>query len=280
MAYENIAAGHDGVIACRTSKDGLSWGGPTEIGQVVSAARAKARQSPEIACINDGSTYGRIVLRGMNDTCSPNKCFTSTDAGKTWQLMDAPLTAVRDESRGSGWSGTFIASGNYLYELNNAYNGSYNEIRFGSGVVCGNQLIVDGVNYKLVNAVTEYCVDNNHTKKCGARLLLQESTGDGAQLWRTRQLDDGAFLLLCNASGLALDVPEGSLESGARIWQWNPNETAAQSWSFIQEKDGTYRIKNQKSGLYLDAENTECGANLIQKEYAESPTQKWRIERQ
>lgn len=281
MAYENIAAGHDGVITCRTSEDGLSWGDPTQTGTPVAAGEAMARQCPEIACVDDGSRYGRIVLRGMNDTCAPSQCFTSADAGKTWQLMDAPLTAVRNESRGSGWSGTFIASGSCLYELNNAYNGSYNEIRFGSGVVYGDRLIAHGADYKLVNAATGYCIDNSGAQRMGARLILQQDTGEVLQQWHTRRLDDDVFLLLCNASGLALDVPEGSLESGVRIWQWNPNETPAQSWVFIPEQDGTYRIKNQKSGLYLEAEdqNAAGGANLIQNEYADTLTQKWRFER-
>ncbi len=281
MAYENIAAGHDGIVACRTSEDGLSWGDPAQTGMPVVAGGASARQCPEIACVEDGSRYGRLVLRGMNDTCAPNQCFTSTDAGQTWQLMDAPLTAVRNESRGSGWSGTFIAAGNCLYELNNAYNGSYNEIRFGSGVVCGDRLIADGAEYKLVNAATGYCIGNRGAQQMGARLILQQDTGEASQQWRTRRLAGDAFLLLCGASNLALDVPEGSLESGARIWQWNPNETPAQSWTFVQAQDGTFRIKNLKSGLYLDIENQsiECGENLIQSEYADTSTQKWRLVR-
>ncbi len=154
MAYENIAAGYDGIISCRVSEDGIHWGAPEELGTVVTADNSSAYQCPAIACMDDGSTYGRLFLRGMNDNCSPTQCFTSTDGGETWSLIDAPLTAVRNESVGSGWSGAFLARGNLLIELGNAYNGSYNEIRCGFGVLQGEELIVPGEEYTIVNAKT------------------------------------------------------------------------------------------------------------------------------
>lgn len=283
MAYENIAAGHNGIITCRTSTDGINWGDLDTVGTPVRTADGnEAHQCPEIACIDDGSTYGRIILRGMNDTCSPSKCFTSTDAGQTWQLIDAPLTAVRDESYGSSWSGTFVASQNRLYELNNAHTDSYNEIRFGSGVVLGDQLIVDGADYKLVNAATNYCIDDEAgSLKWGTNLILWEDNGLKTQSWHTKRLTNDVFSLLCNFSSLAMDNPEASQNNGTQIRQWEPNGAAAQGWIFVRDSDGAYRIRNQASGLYLDTENqsTDSHANLVQNSYSDSLTQKWYVER-
>jgi hypothetical protein len=174
MAYENIAAGYDGIISCRVSEDGIHWGDPEELGTVVNADHSSAYQCPAIACMDDGSTYGRLFLRGMNDNCSPNQCFTSTDGGETWSLIEAPLTAVRNESVGSGWSGDFLVKGNRLIELGNAYNGSYNEIRCGFGIVRGGELIIPGEEYAIVNTET------------GLRL---ESSG-----WQIRYVPDDLLL--------------------------------------------------------------------------------------
>ena len=282
MAYENIAAGHNGIISCRTSLDGIEWGDPEELGIPVRASGMEAHQCPEIACIDDGSTYGRIFLRGMNDTCSPSMCFTSVDAGQTWQLIDAPLTVTRDESHGSSWSGTFVATGNKLIELNNVFNGSYNEVRCGSGLLYGNQLIVAGADYKFVNVANGYCIDDaGGSTEWGNELILWNDNNLGTQSWHTEIITNDIFSFTCNFSGLAMDNPDGNTQAGTRIVQWDPNDSPAQGWIFVPSGDGAYRIRNQASGLYLDTENqsADVHTNLVQHQYSESATQKWNIQR-
>lgn len=282
MAYENIAAGHGGKITCRTSTNGIDWGDPAVLGTVVTAEGATAYQCPAIACIDDGSTYGRLFVRGMNDSCSPSKCFTSTDGGQTWSLIDAPLTAVRNESVASGWSGTFLAKGSRLIELNNANNGSFNEIRCSSGILYGNQLIVSGADYKIVNASNNLCLDDDGgSVEWGNEMILWSDNGLKTQSWHTKNITGEYFTLICNFSNLALDNPNGSLVVGKRMVQWDVNYSAAQRWKFIPTGDGSYRIQNEYSGLYLDTEgqSTAEHAYVVQNQYSESNTQKWRIER-
>lgn len=282
MAYENIAAGHGGKITCRTSTDGINWGEPTALGTVVTAEGATAYQCPAVACIDDGSEYGRLFIRGMNDTCSPSMCFTSTDAGQTWSLIDAPLTAVRDESVASGWSGTFLAKGNRLIELNNANNGTYNEIRCSSGILYGDQLIVSGADYKITNAATGYCIDDaGGSMDWGNEMILWRDNGLKTQSWHAKNISNEYFTLLCNFSGLALDNPSGSLVVGERMQQWDVNYSAAQRWRFVPTGDGYYRIQNEYSSLYLDTESQSTAehAYLVQNQYSDSNTQKWEVER-
>ncbi len=282
MAYENIAGGHGGIISCRTSSDGINWGSITTLGNTVAASGTSAYQCPEIACIDDGSTYGRIFLRGMNDTCSPSLCYTSTDAGQTWQLIDAPLTAVRKESVASSWSGTFVADGSRLIEVNNYYNGSYNEIRCGTGMLYGSQLIIDGADYKLVNVASGYCIDDaGGSMDWGNEMILWSDNGYHTQSWHTKNITGEYFSLICNFSDLALDNPNGSQQSGTRIVQWDKNYSAAQRWKFIPDGSGHFKIQNESSGLYLDTENqsTALHTYVVQNASSASNTQKWTLER-
>lgn len=281
MAYENIAAGHGGIITCRTSQDGLDWGPEQELGTAVTADGAAAYQCPMIALIDDGSAFGRIFLRGMNDSCSPSQCFTSTDKGATWQLIDAPLTARRYEPAGSGWSGTFVADGNKLIELNNYFNESFNEIRCGSGRLYGEQLIVDGADYKLVNAASGLCLDDaGGSMEWGNQMILWTDNGLPTQSWRLENRGS-LYTLICSFSELALDNPNGSMAAGTRMVQWDKNYSAAQSWQLIPDGEGKYRLRNEASGLYLDTENgsTETHAYIVQNSASDSDTQKWRLER-
>lgn len=44
MEYENIAAGHNGIITCRTSQDGSNWGSVTTVGTPVTVEETAAYQ--------------------------------------------------------------------------------------------------------------------------------------------------------------------------------------------------------------------------------------------
>lgn len=282
MAYENIHGGLDGIVSCRTSNDGINWGNVSTVGTTVTASGTEAHQCPAIAWIDDGSTYGRIFLRGMNDTCSGSLCYTSTDKGQTWQLIDAPLTAVRKESVASGWSGAFVVVDNTLVELNNYCNGTYNEVRCGTGNLYGDQLIVSGADYKIVNAANGYCLDDaGGSLEWGNEMILWTDNGLHTQSWHTENISSDWHTLICNFSDLALDNPNSSQTSGTRIVQWDVNQSSAQQWKFIPDGNGYYKIQNAASSLYLDTENqsTALEANVIQSTENASSTQKWTVER-
>ena len=217
----------------------------------------------------------------MNDTCSSSQLFASSDKGQTWQLIDAPLTSVRQESVGSGWSGTLVAASNKLIELNNCFNGSFNEIRCGSGTLYGDQLIVDGADYKVVNAASGLCLDDaGGSMDWGNEMILWESNGLETQSWNFANGPDG-YTLVCNFSGLALDNPNGSLTAGTRIVQWDKNYSTAQQWRLAPQGDGTFKIQNVASGLYLDTEgsSTQAHAYVVQNHESSSATQTWTLER-
>lgn len=282
MAYENINAQPYGAITVRHSPDGLSWGGKQELGTVVTNGQYTAYQCPEIALVDDGTENGRLFLRGMNDSCSPSQCFTSTDNGYTWSVIDAPLTAVRNERTGSSWSGTFLTLGNKLLEINNYYNGTYNEIRCGSGILYGNQLIVSGADYKVVNSASGLCMDNPAgSLEPGTQMILWSDNNLKTQSWHFEDTASGVYKIKGNYSGLILDNKEGSNQAGAVVRQWEDNGAPAERWLLERADNGLFRIKNQYGGLYMDTENQSSGPHtaLVQMPLSNSSTQKWRLER-
>lgn len=282
MAYENINAQPYGAVTIRHSVDGLNWGNPLDLGIVVTDGVYTAYQCPTIALIDDGTTNGRLFLRGMNDDCSPSQCFTSTDNGYTWSLIDAPLTAVRNENVGSGWSGTFLAIDNKLLELNNYYNGSYNEIRCGSGILYGNQFIVSGADYKIVNTSNNLRIDNPAGSMTqGTQMIVWSNNNLKTQSWHFEDMGNGEYKIRGNYSNLVLDNKNGSTQSGSIVQQWEDNNAPAERWLLIPDANGIYRIKNKAGGNYIDTLNqsTQLHASLVQLPYSTSSTQKWRLER-
>ncbi len=282
MVYENIGLGRGGIISCRNSSDGINWGSQTTLGTLVSSNGYSAYQTPMIACIDDGSTYGRLFVRGMNDTCSPSQCLTSTDKGATWQFIDAPLTAVRKESVASSWSGTFLADGNRLIELNNHYNGSFNEVRCGTGILYDGQLIVSGADYRIINVASGFCLDDaGGSMDWGNQLIQWTNNGLRTQFWQLENAVGSNFTFVCSFSNLAMDNPMGSMTSGTRIQQWDVNYAIAEQWKLIPDGGGRFKIQNQCSGLYLDTEgqSTANAAFIVQNSLSSNNTQKWYIQR-
>ena len=271
-----------GVISFKTSADGLNWGNPEDPGSLITANGTEARQCPAVAFMDDGSGNERIFVRGMGDTCSPSQCFTSTDYGQTWQLIDAPLTAVRNENVGSNWSSAFLATDNKLIELNNYFNGQYNEIRCGTAVFLGEQMIVSGADYKLVNVASGQCMDDaGGSMSWGNQMILWHDNNLKTQSWRLDNTNGGWYKLTCNFSNLVLDNQNGSTAPGSPVQQWEDNGAPAQRWQFIPEGNGIFRILNQAGGTYIDTLNQDIlpGTPLVLNSGNNSMTQRWKLER-
>lgn len=285
MAYENINCSSNypgGVISFKTSTDGINWGTPSDLGTIVKTSDNQyAVQCPEIALVDDGSTNGRLFVRGMNDTCNTSKCFTSTDNGATWTTIDAPLTVNRKESVGSSWSGTLLPIGNTLLEINNFFNGSYNEIRCGTGIVNSNGIIISGAQYKLTNQKSGLCLDDlGGSTTAGTQMGQWNDNGLNTQRWKADYMGSNNFRLTCMFSNLILDNKDGLTTSGNPIIQWTDNGSDAQRWSINHMGSGYYKLANKASGLILDVSggSTAPNALIVQNTDNGSTSQRWKIE--
>ena len=263
LVFENIGILPDGtqrygVNSFKTSVDGINWGDPEDPGTLIIAGEKESRQCPAVALLDNGNPNGRLFIRGMGDTCSPSLCFTSTDNGQTWQLIDAPLTAVRNEAVGSNWSSSFLALENRLIELNNYYNGSYNEIRCGISVFSGGQMLVSNANYRITNVASGLYLDN---------------TGDS--------------LFLSNQMTTWNDITMRSqswhfIETGSEWYKvTGSNGLSEHHWKLIPAGTGVYKIWNQSDGLFLDTENQRITPStpVVPNKENNNESQLWKAER-
>ena len=133
-----------------------------------------------------------------------------------------------------------------------------------------------------MNVASNLCLDDaGGSVEWGNQMILWSDNGLKTQSWHAQNITGEYFTLLCNFSDLALHNPSGSLVVGERMQQWDVNYSAAQRWKLIPTEDGSYRVQNEYSGLYLDTEgqSTAEHAYVVQNQYSESNTQKWRLER-
>lgn len=282
MVYESIGStpAPAGAVRFKISPDGLDWGSAGDPGKIVGTATSTAFQCPEVGLVDDGSTYGRLFVRGMNDTCAGSKCFTSKDNGATWSEIDAPLTAFRNEHLRGNWSGTFLSDGNILYELNNCYNGSYNEIRCGIGIVNADDIIVAGAFYTMTNQKSGLCLDDpGGSTEPGTQMIQWTPNNLDTQAWKADFIGNNFFKLTCKYSNLVLDNKGGLPDPGNPILQWNDNGTDAQRWSIGYIGNSYYKIKNKASGLYMDVSggSTQAHASIVQNADNGSTSQNWKL---
>lgn len=79
-------------------------------------------------------------------------------------------------------------------------------------------------------------------------------------------------------SGKALDIADGSSESGTNVWQWHTNDTAAQQWIFEDAGNGYVYIKSAL-GTYLDVKNNDTanGTNVWAYKFNGSTAQMFKL---
>jgi hypothetical protein len=279
MAYENIAYDPNGIITWISSPDGIEWGDPTIAGSLITANGFCAYQCPEIALLDDDSMNGRLIVRGMNDTCSPSQCFSSTDNGETWELFDAPLTAIRNEDVGSGWSGTFLAHGSFLYELNNCFNGSYNEIRFGTGQLFVKRMIVSTANYRIKNTASGYFLNDPDGISVPETQLNQSNENNlFTQSYCFNHADESLYTIKCNHNSLQVDT---KIENNHPVILNNSSTDKSQLWHIMPQENGSVKLQNADINYFMDTmeQSTDEGKYIVCAEGNNGTTQKWNIDR-
>ncbi len=272
------------ILTFKISNDGINWGDPKDLGTSIITGDGKkwAAASPKVALINDGSTYGRLFVRGMNDQRSPSECFTSTDLGATWQMIDSPITDTMNPKKGASWSGDFLADGNKLYEVTNIFDGTKNTVCISSGTMFGSQMIVSGADYRLKNVGSGSYMDNaGGSMTPGNQYILWTRNDLDTQAYHLTDKGNGYYKLVNNFSGLTIDNKDGSTAAGSPVQQWTNNDNPAQRWRLVYQSNGNFKLQNQAGGLYADTEgqSTALHANIVQNTSNSSLTQQWKLER-
>jgi hypothetical protein len=284
MFYEHLGATPNFAVRFKTSTDGINWGDPSGLGAVVGVGFYRASQTPEVAYVDDGSTYGRFYVRGMTDVVSnDNKMFTSSNNGATWSEIDAPLTISGSDNKPSGWSGTLLPlSNSLLLEVNSVKVGSINEIRANVAQINLDSTIVSGAQYKLINKDNNLLLDNaGGGSPPGTEVIQWTDLGLDTQWWMTEYRDNGFFRVMNMNNKLVLDDPNGATEPGTKVIMWTDNYLDTQRWKFGYTGSGYYTSMNEHSGLFLDnaGGGSPPGTKVIQWTENGLDTQRWKLVR-
>lgn len=98
----------------------------------------------------------------------------------------------------------------------------------------------------------------------------------GANLPAGRVIHRGA--ILNRGSDKVLDVAGGSAAPGANVQQWSYAGQANQIFRVI-DLGGEVAIIAEHSGMALTVTGSQDGANIVQREWRNTPFQRWRLER-
>lgn len=100
------------------------------------------------------------------------------------------------------------------------------------------------------------------SRQTNANVQCWSSNGRQGQAFRF-SYSNGYFTVVNAGSGLALDVANSDLLSGANVTQW-PNDASQKNRQFSINKnsDGTITLINRAAGLALDAGSGKSGANV------------------
>lgn len=150
-----------------------------------------------------------------------------------------------------------------------------------AGTLPGPVTLVDGDTYALHSS----CADHRDVISIADAALTENAlaifapvaAGRAEQHFTLSAHPMGGLTLTAKHSGMALNVPRGSLTAGTQLIQWHAADNAHPNQRFIAEReaDGSYRFKGVQSGLYLDA----MGTAVVQAADGASCAQRFMLER-
>ena len=223
--------------------------------------------------VNTANT-GIAITAGHDNAFSNNRIVTSG------RLPDGtPMTALNvgcyiSNSNGQSFFYNDSATGNVIGYCNNPNTGSTNNTFFNG---------TDSHNVDL----STYVGKNSYWN--GAPSLSDEAAEHQSWLRKldsnritvgtTALIPDGDYTLVNVNSGLAVDVPSGSISDSVQLQQYTPNGLSPQTWHFARGAGGFYTITNKNSGKAMDVWNASLADQTPVQQYTPngSPAQAWRI---
>lgn len=105
-------------------------------------------------------------------------------------------------------------------------------------------------------------------------------TGKTVKIGETDLLSGISYFISNKNSGLVLDLPDGKLDIGTNIQQWEKNSSFAQQWRIISENDGYCRIVSlgdESQCLAVSEISADNGVNIELQKYTGSDNQLWKL---
>lgn len=110
---------------------------------------------------------------------------------------------------------------------------------------------------------TNLVLTANDASTTGSVVTFEENTGADNQIWRIRTWQ-GKKAIFNKASGLCINVPGNSADSGKNLIVWNGGKGSNELMTMTHLEGNTYSLMFAHSNLYLGGESTKAGCKAIQ----------------
>ncbi|OMD36946.1 glycoside hydrolase family 5 [Paenibacillus borealis] len=112
----------------------------------------------------------------------------------------------------------------------------------------------------------------------GANVQQWTDNGNSQQKWKVIDVGGGAYKLIAESSGKALDAA-GPSADGANVQQWTDNGAVTQKWAIIDAGSGYYKLISKSSGKALDVAGGSSGDGAKVQQWTDNGNaqQKWKF---
>ena len=215
--------------------------------------------------INHGTATNGNVINYQKIKLNSDHTISGDVSGKWEQSADSAAAVITIENQ--KYSGYFIA----------AENEKGKKVMSFTAVGNNNQTIWGAKNSEYTGSDRESLRD--YTDKNAELVIAYDTIGEkstAVKLGGSNLISGMPYYITNKNSGLSLDLPEGKLESGTNIQQWDFNKCWAQQWKLISVDEKYFRIVSlgDESKCVAVAENSAAdGVNVELQEYKGSDNQ-------
>lgn len=209
--------------------------------------------------INHGTATNGNVINYQKIKLNSDYTISGDVSGKWEQSADSAATVITIGNQ--KYSGYFIA----------AENEKGKKVMSFTAVGNNNQTIWGAKNSEYTGSERESLRD--YTDKSAELVIASDTIGEKSAAVKLSGCDliSGIPYYITNKnSGLSLDLPEGKLDSGTNVQQWDFNKSWAQQWKLISVDEKYFRIVSlgDESKCVAVAENSAAdGVNVELQEY-------------
>lgn len=219
--------------------------------------------------INHGNATNGNLINYQNIKLNADHTISGAVSGKWSQASDS---AAADIIIGNQhYSGYFIA----------AENEKGTKVMSFTAVGNNNQTIWGAKNSKFTGS--ERALLSDYTNPDAELVMAADTLGEQSKAVKLSGTDliSGVNYYITNKnSGLSLDLPNGSLESGTNVQQWDFNKCWAQQWRLVAVDDKYFRIVSlgDERKCIAAAENSAAdGVNIELQQYTGGDNQLFRL---
>lgn len=209
--------------------------------------------------INHGTATNGNVINYQKIKLNSDHTISGDVSGKWEQSADSAAAVITIENQ--KYSGYFIA----------AENEKGKKVMSFTAVGNNNQTIWGAKNSEYTGSDRESLRD--YTDKNAELVIAYDTIGEkstAVKLGGSNLISGMPYYITNKNSGLSLDLPEGKLESGTNIQQWDFNKCWAQQWKLISVDEKYFRIVSlgDESKCVAVAESSATdGVNVELQEY-------------